>query len=654
MISGSTDNVGAGYDNARRLVDFASKLSSNESDLARFTYGYDAIGNRTFERREHEPSTSNRKGEAYTYDAVYRLTKRQEGDLDAGGTLVGSTSVTQDYVLDGAGNWKTHKRNAVSYNQTINTLNQYTVFNGPDGQRSLFYDFQGNLTNESVPAQGYQQYSYDFLNRLAMYLDVASNMTTYRYDALGRRISKNFNGLQTHYVYDGAGLIEERDGDNGVKASYLLGRGPDEVLSRRAWSGGSSTDIYYHTNALGSVAAVSDSGGAVVERYKYDAYGQVTVLSPTFTPLTSSALANNVLFTGRYFDVETRLHYFRARTYHPYLGRFLQRDPLGEAASLNLYNYVFNNPVNRVDPTGMWSPPAGAGGGSTAPIGMASERAWQERQAKDAVSMQQAEEAMQQLDGYTAMEDAHAAGIAAQKLSNWADYYADRQGHRNQELANQIKASLTDPQNMTNMEKPKGVGVFIYGIWQNPLREAGPGGCAPKDKSEMDNRAQDMKDDGWVVIQVASDALAQVGQPNEPSHSGINILANAIDSITSKGTGSMKIEINAFSRGGGGAVALINELTDNRGYTGRNITARFYDPKFGPSSSVINNKDVNVNLNRSSQFGFVDVATWFAHMGSDLYQTQSARVPAQFYNLPHTHMDSMWPFGSVPTYVPGN
>jgi len=102
------------------------------------------------------------------------------------------------------------------------------------------------------------------------------------------------------------------------------------------------------------VTAVTNDTGAVVERYKYDAYGQVTFLSPTFTPLTGSAAYNNIPYTGRYFDTESKLYYYRARTYHPYLGRFLQRDPLGEAASLNLYNYVFNNPVNATDPTGMY------------------------------------------------------------------------------------------------------------------------------------------------------------------------------------------------------------------------------------------------------------------------------------------------------------
>jgi RHS repeat-associated protein len=215
-------------------------------------------------------------------------------------------------------------------------VNQYTVFKGPAGQKTLAYDHLGNLTNESLPS-GDQQYIYDFLNRLVMYMDVGYNVTKYRYDALGRRISKNLNGwTHTRYVYDGDRLIQERDGTDGsspgqVVLSYVYGVGSDEVLTRRRLS--DSTDLFYHSNALGSVAAVTDGSGAVVERYKYDAYGQVTFLAPDFTPLTSSAVGNNILFTGRHYDTETKLYYYRARTYHPYLGRFLQRDPLGEAAS---------------------------------------------------------------------------------------------------------------------------------------------------------------------------------------------------------------------------------------------------------------------------------------------------------------------------------
>ena len=66
LLSGPTDDVGNGYDGARRIVDFASKLSSTGQNVAHYAYGYDPAGNRTFERRIHEPSGSGWKGEAFT------------------------------------------------------------------------------------------------------------------------------------------------------------------------------------------------------------------------------------------------------------------------------------------------------------------------------------------------------------------------------------------------------------------------------------------------------------------------------------------------------------------------------------------------------------------------------------------------------------
>ena len=51
------------------------------------------------------------------------------------------------------------------------------MFKGPPGQRSLDYDYLGNLTNEVLPVWN-RQYSYDFLNRLAMYQDVGNNVST--------------------------------------------------------------------------------------------------------------------------------------------------------------------------------------------------------------------------------------------------------------------------------------------------------------------------------------------------------------------------------------------------------------------------------------------------------------------------------------------
>jgi len=59
---------------------------------------------------------------------------------------------------------------------------------------------------------------------------------------------------------------------------------------------------------------------------------------------------NRFLFTGREFDSETGLYYYRARYYNPYIGRFLQTDPADQG--MNAYTYCGNNPVNALDPSG--------------------------------------------------------------------------------------------------------------------------------------------------------------------------------------------------------------------------------------------------------------------------------------------------------------
>ena len=101
---------------------------------------------------------------------------------------------------------------------------------------------------------------------------------------------------------------------------------------------------YYHFDGSGNVVALTNSSGNTVEVYEYDVYGKVGA--------SDASHPNRFMFTGREFDKETGLYYYRARYYKPEIGRFLQADQVGYKAGMNLYRYCSNNPWNLVDPYG--------------------------------------------------------------------------------------------------------------------------------------------------------------------------------------------------------------------------------------------------------------------------------------------------------------
>ena len=107
----------------------------------------------------------------------------------------------------------------------------------------------------------------------------------------------------------------------------------------------------YHRNQQYSITAMTTSTGAVAERYAYTAYGQPTILNASGTVLTSSAVGNRYMYTGREWDETLGLHHFRARWMSPLAGRFLGRDPIGYEDGGNLYCAVFSMRKS-LDPTG--------------------------------------------------------------------------------------------------------------------------------------------------------------------------------------------------------------------------------------------------------------------------------------------------------------
>lgn len=107
----------------------------------------------------------------------------------------------------------------------------------------------------------------------------------------------------------------------------------------------SGTIDYYEQDGLGSVTSLTASNGSVAQSYTYDSFGNQTA--------SSGSLTNFFRYTGREFDTETNLYYYRARYYDPGTGRFLSEEPLGFAMESNFYRYVGNDVVNFDDPSGL-------------------------------------------------------------------------------------------------------------------------------------------------------------------------------------------------------------------------------------------------------------------------------------------------------------
>jgi len=66
-----------------------------------------------------------------------------------------------------------------------------------------------------------------------------------------------------------------------------------------------------------------------------------------------TASLDGYTFTGREWDKETGLYYYRARYYDPMEGRFISKDPIGFSGGINLYSYTAENPINYTDPFGL-------------------------------------------------------------------------------------------------------------------------------------------------------------------------------------------------------------------------------------------------------------------------------------------------------------
>ena len=323
------------------LKDLMHSTSLAAKPIAHFKHGFDKEGNKQYAEKLHHPTHS----ENYDYTNIYELNTFEVG------TLMTDTTVTipnpinfKNFEFDGVYNWTEVNNNGDNESYTVDAMNQYTNITKGGTSTNLQYDLNGNLLFD-----GNQYYQYDAENRLTKIATDAGFATiigAYFYNAFSRRIKKQTATDTINYFYDGWRCIEEQS--NSDTTTFVYGTWIDDMLNRQNNTG----ELFYHKNALGSVIALSDENGDVLERYEYDAYGKPIIYTADFDTLAASAVENVLMFTGRRWDAESSIYYYRYRYMHPELGRFLGRDPLGYVDGMNIRAYVGGNPMNFIDPLG--------------------------------------------------------------------------------------------------------------------------------------------------------------------------------------------------------------------------------------------------------------------------------------------------------------
>jgi RHS repeat-associated protein len=286
------------------------------------------------------------QGEAYTYDGMHRLVDNKHGQV-VGDTVPFPTS-SQGWTLDKVGNWTVWNDNGANETRTHNNHHALTSRSAIPFPQA--YDANFNQTDDGS--------AFTFVYDANDQLQQVKNRTTgvvlarYRYDAFGRRVEKliptaPLSAGVTRYYYSDQRIIEERNVNDAVQATYTYDTYIDEPLTMDR--GGNR--FYYHSNKQFSTYALTNSTGQIVERYSYTPYGQVTTFDAAYqNPGFISRVGNPFTFTGRELDAETGLMHFRARTYDTVQGRFKQPDAAEYIDGMNLYAAFFV--PNQIDPTG--------------------------------------------------------------------------------------------------------------------------------------------------------------------------------------------------------------------------------------------------------------------------------------------------------------
>ncbi|MCP3936056.1 MAG: RHS repeat protein [Actinomycetia bacterium] len=297
-------------------------------------YQRNASGSRT-RITEHDGTVRT-----YGYDLLQRLTQETVSDDT-------TVQLDQQLLYDAVGNRVQDTRTNAS--GTATTLYTYDACDRLQsaGATSYTWDANGNLLSRDDGTR--VDFTWDTEDRLATGTVAGGVTKTFAYGGQGRRV-----GIS---ATDTSGKVERRllvdpseslshvvvESDEADASQSTLVRGVSLLAVLRP----SGTE-YQHTDGLGTIRLRTDAAGAVIGRHAYRAFGE---------PLQPPAASDGYRFAGEPYDADLGIAYHRARWLDPNVGRFMSRDPFPgfarQPGTLHRYAYVQNDPLNRIDPTGL-------------------------------------------------------------------------------------------------------------------------------------------------------------------------------------------------------------------------------------------------------------------------------------------------------------
>ncbi len=313
----NTATVANVFDDADRLTSVTNK-NSTPTTLSSFTYTYGS------DNRRADCTESNGDVVSWGYDAQGHLTS--EG-------RTGANAYSASYTVDGVGNRTSQTIGTKTTSFTLNTDDELTATSSSTGGfvNSYTYNNAGDQTNRTLSGTSWTL-AYDFEGQLTSTVTGGNTISTFVYDALGRRYSRANGGTTTVFYYGPGGILTEKQGANFTSA-YAYGNG----MIRK------DTE-YPMFDGLGSERTVTNGSQTVTGTIIHDAFG--------LTVATTGSSTNPYKFaanSGYRDDGDCGLTHVGARYYDSQVGRFVTRDTY---LLQHPFLYCQHDPVNALDPSG--------------------------------------------------------------------------------------------------------------------------------------------------------------------------------------------------------------------------------------------------------------------------------------------------------------